>query len=69
MTTLQRVRRTCQIEDVPNVLDCVITCDEITLTQNRTKKFALEVARFSMEKEVAPAEIGGEGAHGGFFRQ
>ncbi len=35
----------------------------------KTRKFALEVAWFSTKKEGASAEIGGEGAHGGFFRQ
>ncbi len=56
----------------PISFDSVITCDEscvLLRPKIEIRKFALEVVRFSMKKEDAPAEIGGEGAHGGFFQQ
>ncbi len=54
------------IEEIPNFLDGVITCDESWVHYFNPKKFALEVTRFSMKKGE-PAEIGREGAHDVFF--
>ncbi len=60
------------IEDVPDFLDHVITCDE-SWVHYFNPKLKQESSHYCMsssspQKKCAPAEIGGEGVHGGFLR-
>ncbi len=52
------------IEDVPDFLDHVITCDESWIHY-----FDPKSKQENSEKEDTPSEIGGEGAYGGFFHR